>query len=63
MALTEPLDGGPALIDNNQLERQIKPSAMGHKARMFVGLELAEQRAAVVTGLAQGHAGSEARTA
>lgn len=40
-------------IDNNHLERQIKPWAMGRKAWMFVGSELAGQRAAMVMSLVQ----------
>lgn len=38
---------------NNHLERQIKPWAMGRKAWMFVGSELAGQRAAMVMSLVQ----------
>ncbi|SEL26540.1 Transposase IS66 family protein [Roseateles sp. YR242] len=40
-------------IDNNHLERQIKPWAMGRKAGMSVGSELAGQRAAVMMSLVQ----------
>lgn len=53
MALTHHLDDGAVPIDNNHLERQIKPWAMGRKAWMFVGSELAGQRAAVVMSLVQ----------
>jgi transposase len=52
-ALTRHLDDGAVPIDNNHLERQIKPWAMGRKAWMFVGSELAGQRAAMVMSLVQ----------
>lgn len=52
-ALTRYLDDGAVPIDNNHLERQIKPWAMGRKAWMFVGSELAGQRAAMVMSLVQ----------
>ncbi len=52
-ALTQHLEDGAVPIDNNHLERQIKPWAMGRKAWMFVGSELAGQRAAAVTSLVQ----------
>lgn len=52
-ALTRHLDDGAVAIDNNHIERQIKPWAMGRKAWMFVGSELAGQRAAVVMSLVQ----------
>lgn len=52
-ALTRHLDNGAVAIDNNHLERQIKPWAMGRKAWMFVGSELAGQRAAIVMSLVQ----------
>jgi len=52
-ALTRHLDDGAVAIDNNHLERQIKPWAMGRRAWMFVGSELAGQRAAIVMGLVQ----------
>lgn len=52
-ALTHHLDDGAVPIDNNHLERQIKPWAMGRKAWMFAGSELAGQRAAVVMSLVQ----------
>jgi transposase len=52
-ALTLHLDDGAVPIDNNHLERQIKPWAMGRKAWMFVGSELAGQRAAMVMSLVQ----------
>jgi len=52
-ALTRHLDDGAVPLDNNHLERQIKPWAMGRKAWMFVGSELAGQRAAMVMSLVQ----------
>ena len=52
-ALVQHLDDGAVPIDNNHLERQIKPWAMGRKAWMFVGSELAGQRAAVLMSLLQ----------
>ena len=52
-ALTRHLDNGAVAIDNNHLERQIKPWAMGRRAWMFVGSELAGQRAAIVMSLVQ----------
>jgi len=52
-ALTRHLDDGAVALDNNHLERQIKPWAMGRKAWMFVGSELAGQRAAIVMSLVQ----------
>ena len=52
-ALTHHLDDGAVAIDNNHLEQQIKPWAMGRKAWMFVGSELAGQRAASVMSLVQ----------
>lgn len=52
-ALTRHLDDGAVPIDNNHLERQIKPWAMGRKAWMFVGSEPAGQRAAMVMSLVQ----------
>ena len=52
-ALTRHLDDGAVPIDNNHLERQIKPWAMGRKAWMLVGSELAGKRAAMVMSLLQ----------
>lgn len=52
-ALTRHLDDGAVAIDNNHLERQIKPWAMGRRAWMFVGSELAGRRAAIVMSLVQ----------
>jgi transposase len=50
-ALTRHLDDGAVAIDNNHLERQIKPWAMGRRAWLFAGSELAGQRAATVMSL------------
>ncbi|WP_255370180.1 IS66 family transposase [Roseateles sp. YR242] len=52
-ALTQHLKDGAVALDNNHLERQIKPWAMGRKAWQFVGSELAGQRAAIVMSLVQ----------
>ncbi len=52
-ALTLHLDDGAVAIDNNHIERQIKPWKLGAKNWMFVGSELAGQRAAVVMSLVQ----------
>ncbi len=53
IALTRHLEDGAVALDNNHLERQIKPWAMGRKAWQFVGSELAGQRAAIVMSLVQ----------
>jgi transposase len=52
-ALTRHLEDGAVPIDNNFIERQIKPWAMGRRAWLFCGSELAGQRAAIVTSLVQ----------
>jgi len=52
-ALTRHLDDGAVAVDNNHLERQIKPWAMGRRAWLFAGSELAGQRAAIVMSLVQ----------
>lgn len=52
-ALTKHLEDGAVALDNNHLERQIKPWAMGGRAWQFVGSELAGQRAAVIMSLVQ----------
>ena len=52
-ALTLHLGDGAVPIDNNHLERQIKPWKLGSKNWLFVGSELAGQRAAVVMSLVQ----------
>ncbi len=52
-ALTRYLEDGAVAIDNNHLERQIKPWAMGRRAWLFAGSELAGQRTAMVMSLVQ----------
>jgi len=52
-ALTRNLLDGDVPVDNNHLENQIRPWAMGRKAWLFCGSELAGQRAAVVMSLVQ----------
>lgn len=52
-ALTLHLEDGAVAIDNNHIERQIKPWKLGAKNWLFVGSELAGQRAAVVMSLVQ----------
>lgn len=50
-ALGRFLDDGEVSIDNNHCENLIRPWAMGRKAWLFAGSELAGQRAAVVMSL------------
>ena len=50
--MTYLLDGNVP-IDNNHIENLMRPWAMGRKAWLFAGSELAGQRAAVVMSLAQ----------
>ena len=52
-ALTQFLLDGDLPIDNNHIENQMRPWAMGRKAWLFVGSELAGERAAVVMSLLQ----------
>jgi transposase len=52
-ALTLHLYDGAVPIDNNLIERQIKPWKLGAKNWLFVGSELAGRRAAVVMSLVQ----------
>jgi hypothetical protein len=52
-ALTHHLRDGRVPLDNNHLEGQIRPWAMGRRAWLFAGSELAGQRAAVVMSLLQ----------
>jgi hypothetical protein len=52
-ALTLHIDDGAVVIDNNLIERQIKPWKLGAKNWLFVGSEMAGQRAAVVMSLVQ----------
>lgn len=47
------LDNGAMAIDNKHPERQIKSWAMARQAWIFVGSELAGQRAAIVMSLVQ----------
>ena len=51
--LTRNLLDGDVPVDNNHLENQIRPWAMGRRAWLFCGSELAGQRAAVVMSLVQ----------
>jgi transposase len=46
------LTDGEVSIDNNHCENLIRPWAMGRKAWLFAGSELAGQRAGVVMSLA-----------
>ncbi len=52
-ALTQHLRDGTVPMDNNHVERQIRPWAMGRRAWLFAGSELAGQRAAIVMSLLQ----------
>jgi transposase len=52
-ALTRHLNDGAVPIDNNHIEQQIKPWKLGAKNWLFVGSELAGQRAANVMSLVQ----------
>jgi transposase len=52
-ALTHHLCDGRIPLDNNHLEGQIRPWAMGRRAWLFAGSELAGQRAAIVMSLLQ----------
>jgi hypothetical protein len=52
-ALTLHLSDGRVPIDNNHLEQQIKPWKLGAKNWLFLGSELAGQRAAIVMSLVQ----------
>jgi len=52
-ALTLHLDDGAVAVDNNLIERQIKPWKIGAKNWLFAGSALAGQRAAVVMSLVQ----------
>jgi transposase len=52
-ALTLHLSDSEVPMDNNHLERQIRPWAMGRRAWLFAGSELAGQRAAIVMSLLQ----------
>jgi transposase len=52
-ALTVHLKDGEVPVDNNHIENLMRPWAMGRKAWLFAGSELAGQRAAVVMSLLQ----------
>ncbi|WP_199033367.1 transposase, partial [Ralstonia sp. ASV6] len=51
--LTRHLQDGEVSVDNNSLENLIRPWAMGRRAWLFTGSELAGQRAAIVMSLVQ----------
>ena len=51
--LTAHLHDGRVPVDNNHIENLMRPWAMGRKAWLFAGSELAGQRAAVVMSLVQ----------
>ena len=52
-ALGRFLHNGDVAIDNNHIENLMRPWAMGRKAWLFAGSELAGQRAAMVMSLVQ----------
>lgn len=52
-ALGRFLDDGAVSVDNNHIENLVRPWAMGRKAWLFAGSELAGQRAAMVMSLVQ----------
>ena len=52
-ALGRFLDDGAVSVDNNHIENLMRPWAMGRKAWLFAGSELAGQRAAMVMSLVQ----------
>ena len=52
-ALGRFLHDGKVSIDNNHVERLMRPWAMGRKAWLFCGSELAGQRAAMMISLVQ----------
>ena len=52
-ALTTYLADGSVQIDNNHIENLVRPWAMGRKAWLFAGSELAGQRAAIIMSLVQ----------
>ena len=51
--LTAHLHDGRVPVDNNHIENLMRPWAMGRKAWLFAGSELAGQRAGVVMSLVQ----------
>lgn len=52
-ALTRFLEDGDVPIDNNHLENQMRPWAIGRRNWLFVGSELAGERAAMIMSLLQ----------
>jgi hypothetical protein len=52
-ALTQFLRDGNVPIDNNHLENQMRPWAVGRKNLLFIGSELAGERAATIMSLVQ----------
>jgi len=52
-ALSQFLLDGEVPIDNNHLENQMRPWAMGRKAWLFIGSQLAGERAAIMMSLLQ----------
>jgi transposase len=52
-ALTQFLLDGNVPIDNNHLENQMRPWAVGRKNWLFIGSELAGERAAIIMSLVQ----------
>jgi transposase len=50
-ALTANLSDGNVPVDNNHIENQMRPWAVGRKSWLFAGSELAGQRAAIVMSL------------
>ncbi|MGJ7489919.1 IS66 family transposase [Variovorax sp. ZT4R33] len=52
-ALTVNLGDGDVPVDNNHIENLMRPWAMGRKAWLFAGSQLAGQRAAIVMSLVQ----------
>lgn len=53
MALTRYLDDGQVPIDNNTIEQQIRPVALGRSNWLFVGSLRAGKRAAAIMSLIQ----------
>jgi hypothetical protein len=53
VALGRFLEDGAVSVDNNHVENLMRPWAMGRKAWLFAGSELAGQRAAMVMSLVQ----------
>ena len=53
VALMRFVQDGHVPIDNNHIENQIRPWALGRRNWLFAGSELAGQRAAVITSLLQ----------